>query len=231
MRAEIYDRLVRVTLSERNLLTLLYRLRQQGGTKGLQSGDVHIKGMAVAGFKLQLAAEPDAAHYGDREPGELDLAVEGFIEEESVAANADRHPVGALIDLNLGYCGRMISGSKSGFRSAYPDHVPIFNANVFILEDGKPVKVWHGDLDLTVDESRLVQIAIVCEQALTVLHENDGRFWGRDREPLLDDIPLRIEPDGSTEFDERSYRRGEDGSLRIPVRSAEDDDDAAEGSA
>jgi len=224
MRAESYERVIKVTGSERNVLALFYRLRQNGGTKGLQSGGVYIDGMAVAGFRLQLAVEADAVHYGDREPGELNLAVEEFVAEENMAANPDRHRVGATIDLALSPPGRMISGSKSSFRSHFPTHVSIFNANIFVIEDGKPVKVWHGDLDLTVDEPRLVQIASVCEQALIVLHEGDGRFGGRDREPLLDNIPLRIEPDGSTVFDESSYCRARDGSLRRPVRSHEDED-------
>ena len=214
MRAEIYDGLIRVTISERNALAMIYRLRQQAGTRGLQGSDIHIRGMAVAGFKLQLAIEPDDVHYGDREPGELDLAVESFIEEESSVANPDRHRVGYLLDLHLAPSGRMICGSKSAFRHAYPTRAPIFNGNIFVLEHGTPVKVWHGDLDLTVDESRLVRIAAVCQQTLLILWEKDGRFAGRDREPRLHEVALRIEPDGSTMLDEDQFWRAEDGTIR-----------------
>ena len=158
--------------------------------------------------------EPDDVHYGDREPGELDLAVESFIEEESSVANPDRHRVGYLLDLHLAPSGRMLCGSKSAFRHAYPTNAPIFNANMFVLEHGLLVKVWHGDLDLTVDEGRLVRIASVCQQTLLILWEKDGRFAGRDREPRLHDVALRIEPDGSTMLDEDQFWRADDGTIR-----------------
>lgn len=71
------------------------------------------------------------------------------------------------------YVGRMISYSKSGYRDKYPDHNVWFNANVFTLEDGK---IWYGDLDLTLDESKLKEISNILGKKLYVLYEMDGRF-------------------------------------------------------
>nr|HPI82220.1 hypothetical protein [Candidatus Paceibacterota bacterium] len=42
--------------------------------------------------------------------------------------------------------GRMISGSKSGYRDRYPENLVVFNANIVTKKRGK---VWHGDLDVT----------------------------------------------------------------------------------
>ena len=50
-----------------------------------------------------------------------------------------------MVLATLGPRGRMISGSKTGYRDRHPDHLPVFNANVCFGSS----KVWHGDLDLT----------------------------------------------------------------------------------
>lgn len=72
----------------------------------------------------------------------------------------------------LGYPGRMMSGSKSWYSSRFKFNVPIFNANVF-TEQGK---VWYGDLDITLDEEKLIEAAKVLQQSLYILYEMDGRF-------------------------------------------------------
>ena len=69
--------------------------------------------------------------------------------------------------------GRMISGSKSLYRSMHPENVVYFNANIFTLSEGK---VWWGDLDLTLDEDILKNIAESMREDLFVLREMDGRF-------------------------------------------------------
>lgn len=71
------------------------------------------------------------------------------------------------------YMGRMISGSKSGYSRKYPDHLVLFNANIF-SEDGN--KVWFGDLDLTLDSKKLIDIHLELDVNLYVLREMDGRF-------------------------------------------------------
>jgi len=68
---------------------------------------------------------------------------------------------------------RMIGHSKSFYRHEHPDHVVVFNANVFTESSGK---VWHGDLDLTKDGDKLSSISKEIGEPLYVLYEMDGRF-------------------------------------------------------
>ena len=71
------------------------------------------------------------------------------------------------------YVGRMISGSKSGYRERNPENEIYFNSNIFTLEEGK---VWYGDLDITKDLSVLEEIAKTKGKDLYILSEMDGRF-------------------------------------------------------
>lgn len=74
---------------------------------------------------------------------------------------------------------RMLAWSKSRYREEYPDHVVVFNANVFTESSGK---VWHGDLDLTLDGDVLKSIAKEIGEPLYVLYEMDGRFENENLE-------------------------------------------------
>jgi hypothetical protein len=76
--------------------------------------------------------------------------------------------------------GRMIGGSKSGYRNMHPDDLIIFNANVLMPGYGK---VWYGDLNLTEDYLVLKEIAQNLNTELYVLWESDGRF-GEENKPL-----------------------------------------------
>lgn len=71
------------------------------------------------------------------------------------------------------YLSRMISISKSGYRERYPDNQVYFNANIFILGEGK---VWWGDLDVTLDKDNLECVARDLGKDLFILREMDGRF-------------------------------------------------------
>ena len=75
--------------------------------------------------------------------------------------------------------GRMISGSKSGYRERYPNNEVVFNANIVIASRGK---VWYGDLDLTLDMEALQQVAGVLKEPLYVLREMDARFENEDKD-------------------------------------------------
>lgn len=55
----------------------------------------------------------------------------------------------------LGPPVRMISASKTGYRDRHPDHLPVFNANVCL----GAAKIWFGDIDLTLDEPKLLDLA------------------------------------------------------------------------
>ena len=69
--------------------------------------------------------------------------------------------------------GRMISGSKSGYRERYPDNLVVFNANIATKSRGK---IWFGDLDVTIDYEKLEKVAETLKEDLYILHEMDGRF-------------------------------------------------------
>ena len=69
--------------------------------------------------------------------------------------------------------GRLISGSKSMYRTQYPDHIVVFNANIITEEFGK---IWYGDLDITLDFDRLYDIAKSNNIKFYILRELDARF-------------------------------------------------------
>ncbi len=73
--------------------------------------------------------------------------------------------------------GRMISGSKSSYYDEHSDNLIVFNANIIIETRGK---VWHGDLDVTVDYENLEKIAETLEEPLYILREHDARFENED---------------------------------------------------
>lgn len=76
--------------------------------------------------------------------------------------------------------GRMISGSKSGYRRMYPDNEVYFNANIVIESLGK---IWYGDLDIDVDRNKLEKVARKLNEPIYVLSEMDCRF-GNETKPI-----------------------------------------------
>lgn len=82
----------------------------------------------------------------------------------------------------LGYPGRMMSGSKSGYANAFPSHVPVFNANVCTQNLGK---IWYGDLDLSLDGKQLQELAKALGEPVLVLREMAARF-DHENQPQLD---------------------------------------------
>ena len=74
--------------------------------------------------------------------------------------------------------GRMVGGSKTGYRNEHPDDLIIFNANILMPGYGK---VWYGDLNLTEDYLVLREIAQNLNTELYVLRESDGRFGEEDK--------------------------------------------------
>jgi hypothetical protein len=109
----------------------------------------------------------------------------------------------------LGESGRMIAYSKTDYSRRHPDHVAIFNANVCV-DAGK---IWHGDLDLTLDELKLGELARRIGETVYVLYEYDGRFENEDS-PLLEEAVSSVTPSGHTRFQHRYLERATDGSLR-----------------
>lgn len=95
-------------------------------------------------------------------------------------------------ELLLGHTGRMISGSKSAYRSRYPTHLVLFNANLCTLSQGK---IWYGDLDLHLDKEQLYSLAYKLQEDLYVLQEMDGRFENEDN-PKLGRAVVIFHPEG-----------------------------------
>jgi hypothetical protein len=113
----------------------------------------------------------------------------------------------------LGPPGRMLSGSKTGYYAEHPDHLPVFNANVCLGSS----KVWHGDLDLTLDEEALLDLASQTEQIVSVLYETDGRFKHEDH-PLIAEAVYSAAPSGHSLVDSVMAERRPDGRLYTRVR-------------
>jgi hypothetical protein len=96
--------------------------------------------------------------------------------------------------------GRMISWSKSGYRRNHPNHLTVFNGTI---ADDTGAGLWWGDLDLTIDESRLVQLAADLYTSLHVFHEGDWpRFGHEDRVSDFGRATLTVRPTGEVEVPE-----------------------------
>lgn len=107
----------------------------------------------------------------------------------------------------LGYPGKMISGSKSFYREKFPDHVVVFNSNIFVGKN----KIWYGDLDITESIDTLKDLASVIGEKLYVLYESDGRFE-KEKNPSLDNAVMMIHPGGGLELHqllEKKIKRGD----------------------
>jgi hypothetical protein len=109
----------------------------------------------------------------------------------------------------VGPVGRTIACSKTSYRENHPDRAPVFNANL-ALRGGK---VWHGDLDLSVDEPALVELARRLAQTVFVLYERDGRFE-HERQPRLEEAVYRVNQEGLYRFDHHRIERDREGILR-----------------
>lgn len=102
------------------------------------------------------------------------------------------------LEEKLGICGRLISGSKSGYRNRYPLNVAIFNSNLIV--DG--VKVWYGDIDITKRRNDLRELAVELDKDLIILYETDGRFEYENK-PRVDQYVYIAKADGTDEIGPR----------------------------
>lgn len=73
MKVNVFDQgaVMMVTLSKRNLLTLLSKVDNPNSARTIYK----VNGGVYVGVK----AEPDDVHYGEQKPGKMDDAAEGFI--------------------------------------------------------------------------------------------------------------------------------------------------------
>jgi hypothetical protein len=79
----------------------------------------------------------------------------GESQRESTRGEVVLRIAAAAVEI-LGRHGRLISGSKSAYRRAYPDHEVLFNACVF---DEEGTQIWFGDVDLTMESGKVQQLA------------------------------------------------------------------------
>jgi len=96
-----------------------------------------------------------------------------------------------LVKEFLGHAGLMITASKGRYNNRYPLNFTIFNSNVVT---DKGVKIWHGDLDLTLDLQKLKDLSNALKIKLHVLREMDGRF-DNEKEPKVDRALVSIDGD------------------------------------
>jgi hypothetical protein len=73
----------------------------------------------------------------------------------------------------LGYCGKMISSSKSMYKQNFPKNIVVFNSNICTKEDGK---IWYGDIDVTLSKQTLIDLSKELNKTIYVLSEMDARF-------------------------------------------------------
>lgn len=102
----------------------------------------------------------------------------------------------------LGFHGRMISGSKGQYNSDNPTNVTVFNGNIVNV---KGEKLWYGDLDLTLDEGKVIKVARELGEKVFVLREMDARF-DNENAPKLEKAVYST--DGETgNYDTELYHR------------------------
>ena len=122
---------------------------------------------------------------------------------------ADDHLERVLL-ATLGPPGRMIAASKSDYAERHPDQIAVFNANVVLSPRDK---VWHGDVDLTLDEPLLHELARVTGRIVYLLYERDGRFEN-ERDPHVEAAIFSVTPTGHTRFPHARIERTVEGILR-----------------
>lgn len=121
------------------------------------------------------------------------MVAEGNKKSEKIMSK--QKDIAELAKKILGYPGRMISGSKSGYHKFYPKNIPVFNSNL-VTEKGK---VWYGDIDITLDEDNIVKLAKKIGRTIYVLYEMDARFQNEDN-PKLERAVLTASPTGEVTF-------------------------------
>ena len=88
------------------------------------------------------------------------------------------------------HSGRMIGGSKSGYRDANPGCKPYFNACIY---DGNAVQAWWGDLDLMKDTESLQKVSNETNQTFYVTIESYRSDFNKD--VTKKDLENALEPE------------------------------------
>lgn len=85
-------------------------------------------------------------------------------------------PPAQVATKHLGWCGRLLSWSKSEYRKEHPTHRVFYNANVYTIVDGTAIKLWYGDVDLTADQSTLQALVDELGKSIYITFEQPYRF-------------------------------------------------------
>lgn len=99
--------------------------------------------------------------------------------------------------------GRMLSHSKSVYRSANPGHLVFWNANLFADSE----KVWWGDIDLTMDRENLKTLAKDNGCTIQIFMESDGRNEQDDYSSFADKFVYKVSSDGTEEIGKEHSNR------------------------
>jgi len=99
---------------------------------------------------------------------------------------------------HIGHNGKMISGSKSGYRDKYPKNLVVFNSNICTAKG----KDWFGDIDITLEREALKNLASELGETVYVLYEMDGRFE-HEGKPLIEKFVYKVDPSGNETLGER----------------------------
>lgn len=98
----------------------------------------------------------------------------------------------------MGWPGKMLSASKSMYDKKYPTHATFYNGNLFTNDK----KIWFGDIDVTIEMPKLVEVAKVMKTFIYVLREMDGRFESEENPDLTKAI-FTIQPNGETALNQK----------------------------
>jgi hypothetical protein len=85
-------------------------------------------------------------------------------------------------------------------------------------------KVWYGDLDLTLEEDKLVILSRLLEASVFIVREMDGRF-DNEKKPNIKESIYQINPHAVIEFDTRRCERNSNNQLiykSLPTPSDEE---------
>jgi hypothetical protein len=118
----------------------------------------------------------------------------------------------------LGMQGKMISGSKSGYREKNPKSLAIFNSNVCVVENERGTKIWYGDIDITKSRENLKGLASELGTDIYVLFEMDARFEHEEK-PIIGRFAYKVSPDG---YEELGYMTKDNYDLETLERNGED---------
>lgn len=113
-----------------------------------------------------------------------------------------------FLEWAIGWFGKMIGGSKSGYSSQHPDNLVVFNANICTKKE----KIWHGDIDVTKELDSLTTAAKGVKEDIYVLYEMDARFEN-EKKPLLDKAVVKVSPDGKVVLMSKDHYEMRDGKI------------------